>query len=68
MTLARGRGDKGRQVTAVVQPHVQFDGALGLTILRPGKDLQTQVNETGIQGIEFVFESKAMPRRPRLAA
>jgi hypothetical protein len=46
----------------MVKAHVQLDCALGGPECCPGENREAQVNGRGIQGIEFVFKTKAVFR------
>jgi len=67
MGFAIGDGHKARQHAVVVEPYMDFDGSLGGTEFGPGEDRQTQVDGSGIEGIELVLEPKAMTWRQALA-
>lgn len=44
------------QIAIAIQPHVQLDGALGFAEYGPWKNAEAQIDNRGIEGIEFSFE------------
>ena len=66
--LAVGDGGETRNQAVIVKPGMDLHGPFGVTELRPGEHTKTQVEDGGIEGDEFVLETKAVARGRCLAA
>ena len=62
-----GHGDKIRQITGMVELHMEFDGPFGLTELGPVKDGKTKIDGGGIKAEDGILEPEFMLRCNRLA-
>lgn len=65
---ALGEGDEGGQRTIVVEPDMQLHRGLAERVMRPGEDLERKLDERGVERVELVLETEAVPRRVGLAA
>src|SRR5260221_8911500 len=64
---ALGDERKGRQRAVVIETEMQLHRRLAERVMRPGEDLEREVDERGVERIELVLEAEAVARRMRQA-
>src|SRR5260221_698622 len=64
---ALGDERKGRQRAVVIETEMQLHRRLAKRVMRPGEDLEREVDERGVERIELVLEAEAVARRMRQA-
>ena len=68
VSLAIGDYPIAGQTTVVIEKKMQFDGPLGAPELRPIESRQTEIDDSSIQAIKLVLETKGLRCRQRTAA